>query len=122
MRTAKRAIALLGVFALSGCATLRENPTVCKIITTGVGTLAGATGGGLITVYAINHGSDESAGSYNWEVAGGTLIGAATGAGLGFLTGHFLCPEEAPPPPPPPPPPAYEEPPPPPPPTERRGG
>jgi hypothetical protein len=121
MVTVKRAIALIGILALSGCATMRENPTVCKIITTGVGTLVGATGGGLITVYPINHGANKSAGSYNWQVAGGTMIGAAAGAGLGYLAGHFLCAEE-PPPPPPPPPPAYEEPPPPPPPTERRGG
>jgi hypothetical protein len=122
MRKAKHALALIGVFALSGCATMRDNPTTCKIISTGVGTLAGATGGGLITVYAINHGDNESEGSYNWEVAGGTMIGAAAGAGLGYLAGHFLCPEEEPPPPPPPPP-AYEPPPPPPPPpTERRGG
>jgi OOP family OmpA-OmpF porin len=98
---------MLAVF--TGCAAMRDNPSMCKAVTTGTGALLGATAGGLISGVAADHG-DESEGSTNWEIGLSTGGGALGGGLIGFLLGHALCPEPAPrpvttaPPPAPPPP------------------
>src|SRR5262245_48104063 len=107
---ARKAVAVVTMMAaFTGCAAMRDNPNMCKAVTTGTGALLGATAGGLISGVAANHG-DESEGSTNWEIGLSTAGGALGGGLIGFLLGHALCPEPAPPvvkaPPPPPPPPA----------------
>jgi len=112
-----RAAAALALATLTGCAGMDYG--TCVAVATGTGAALGGIGGGLIASEAVNHG-DESAGSTNWEIAGGTGAGVVAGGLIGWAISNAVC-EEAPPPPPPPP--ARTPPPPPPPlPPERRGG
>ena len=116
-RVIATAVTLSMVSMMSGCAGLRENRPLCVAVFTGTGAALGGVAGGLITSEVVNHG-DESAGSTNWEIAGGTGIGVVSGGLIGWGLSNAFCEE----PPPPPPPAAPVRTPPPPPPTERRGG
>jgi hypothetical protein len=111
----RTAVAAAIALAMSGCATLRENPVTCKVVTTLIGGTLGAVGGG-VGVNEIEPTPDDG------EIAAGAAAGLVAGGLVGYLIGHYVCPEPepvpvaAPPPPPPAPtkivPPA----------TERRGG
>jgi hypothetical protein len=107
---------------VTGCASLRENPGLCKGLSIGTGALLGATAGGLISGVAAEPEEHNDPGEKNWIIGGSTAGGALVGSLVGWGLSEALCGE--PPPPPPPPAPAYTPPPPPPPPppTERRGG
>ena len=117
-RVVASAVTLSMLAMLSGCAAMRENRPLCIAVFSGTGAALGGVAGGLITSEVINHG-DESEGSTNWEIAGGTGVGVVTGGLIGWGLSYAFCEE---PPPPPPPPAPVRTPPPPPPPTERRGG
>ncbi len=95
----RTAIAVGIAFAMTGCATLRENHTACVTGATLLGGALGATGGG-VGVDQIEKGPD------NGEIAAGAAAGLVGGGLIGYLVGHYACPEEevvaAPPPPPPP--------------------
>jgi|CXWL01.1.fsa_nt_gi outer membrane protein OmpA-like peptidoglycan-associated protein len=95
-----RFAALTSVLAvgLGGCATMRENRTTCRVVSTLVGGTVGALGGGLGT-WAYEGSNDTSGG----KIAAGASIGLLGGGLAGFGLGTALCPEEAVPPPPPPP-------------------
>lgn len=105
---ARYAVAVTALATITGCAAMRENQTMCKVVTSGTGALLGATAGGLISGVAAEHG--DSGGSKNWEIGLATGGGAAAGGLIGLLIGNAVCPEPPPPPPPvtkaPPPPPA----------------
>jgi OOP family OmpA-OmpF porin len=96
----KRTAAALAIaFAMSGCATLREHPTACKAGAALIGGTLGATMGGVGVDQWEN---DPDSG----EIAAGAAAGLVGGGLLGYLIGHYACPEpEAPvaatPPPPP---------------------
>src|SRR5262245_19787618 len=96
----RTAIAAAIALAMSGCATLREHPTACKVGATLLGGTLGAVGGGVGT---FNIGKNVDKG----ETAAGAAAGLVAGGLIGYLVGHYACPEEegvsAPPPPPPPP-------------------
>jgi OOP family OmpA-OmpF porin len=107
-RTTATAIAAALAIALSGCATLRDNPTACRAATALAGGALGATGGG-VGVDQIGKNPD------NGEIAAGAAAGLVAGSLVGLGVGYLICPEEQPPPaprvaqappPPPPPPPA----------------
>lgn len=104
--TARYATAMMALVALTGCATMRNNPSTCKAVTAGTGFVLGATAGGLISGVAANHGDDN--GAKNWEIGLSTGGGALGGGLLGYLLGTAICKEPTPPPvvqaPPPPPP------------------
>ena len=119
LREAVAGLALASLMALTGCAGMDRG--ACRALTIGTGGLLGATGGGLISGVAANHG--DSGGSKNWEIGLSTAGGAVLGSLVGWGLSEAIC-KEPPPPPPPPPPPARvaPPPPPPPPPPERRGG
>ena len=103
----RRAAVVLTLAAFTGCASMRENPNLCKVATIGTGALLGATAGGLISGVAADHG--DSGGSKNWEIGLSTAGGTAVGGLAGALLAHMICkepepePVAAPPPPPPPP-------------------
>jgi len=107
----RTAVAAAIALAMSGCATLRDNPTACKVTTTLVGATLGAVGGG-VGVDQWEKGPDDG------EIAAGAAVGLVAGGLIGYLVGHYACPEPEPVVAPPPPPVRT----PPPPPTERRGG
>jgi len=89
-------------FVASGCASMRDNPTACKVAAGLVGGTLGAVGGG-VGVDQIEPSPDDG------EIAAGAGLGLLVGSLVGFTAGHFICKAEeppAPPPPPPPPPPA----------------
>jgi MFS family permease len=100
---------------LSGCAAMRDNPTLCTAVFTATGAaILGAAGGAI----ASEEGPDDD--ERNGVIAASTGGGVVAGGLIGWGLSHAFCEEPEPPPPPPvraPPPP-----PPPPPPTERRGG
>jgi hypothetical protein len=73
MLAASLALVLVSFAALSGCATIEENPRTA--IGTGVGAASGALAGGL-----ISHGATGA-------VVGG-LIGALAGGGIGYYLDH----------------------------------
>ena len=106
----RTAVAAAIALAMSGCASMRENPAACKIATTLIGATLGAVGGG-VGVDQIEKGPDDG------ERAAGAAVGLVAGGLVGYLIGHYACPEPEVAPPPPPP---VRTPPPPP--TERRGG
>ncbi len=82
--------------AASGCATMRDNPTACKIATTLAGATLGGVGGGVGVDQIERHRTTLT------ERAAGAAAGAAVGAAVGYVAGEFLlCPEPEPPPPPP---------------------
>jgi OOP family OmpA-OmpF porin len=85
------------VFGLTGCATMRQHPTACKVGAGLLGGALGATGGGL-GVSEIEPTPDDG------ERAAGAGAGFVVGALAGALIGHYACQPEPPPPPPPPPP------------------
>jgi len=94
--------ALIATFMLSGCTTLRENPVACRVAATVTGAAVGATlGGVLVNQYEGGDGGDSG------ETAAGAAGGFVGGGLIGYLIGHYACPEEEPvvqtPPPPPPP-------------------
>src|SRR5689334_16093586 len=97
------AVALIGIFGLTGCGAMRERRWGwCAVGGGVVGAAIGAgTAGGLVNAYGKPRHDEENTGA----AAGG---GAVAGGLLGALIGHVLCDptEEAPPPPPPPPAPA----------------
>jgi hypothetical protein len=105
----KDAVAAIAL-AMSGCATLRDNPTACRVTTTLIGGTLGAVGGG-VGVDQWEKGPDSG------EIAAGAAVGLVAGGLIGYLVGYYACPEPEPVMAPPPPPRM-----PPPPPTERRGG
>ena len=94
------AVVVAFAFAMTGCATLRENRTACVTAAALTGAALGATGGG-VGVDQIEKGPDDG------EIAAGAAAGLVAGGLIGYLVGHYACPEEevvaAPPPPPPPP-------------------
>jgi OmpA-OmpF porin, OOP family len=98
--------------ALAGCAPLGGREWGgCAAVGAGLGAGAGAASG--IVIVDNTHGSGDS----NQDArAYAGLGGAAIGAIIGGLGGHFICDPLVPPPPPPPPPPQALPPPPPPPP------
>jgi hypothetical protein len=106
----RTAVAAAIALAMSGCASMREDPTACKVATTLIGATLGAVGGG-VGVDQIEKGPDDG------EIAAGAAVGLVAGGLVGYLIGHYACPEPVVAPPPPPP---VRTPPPPP--TERRGG
>ena len=108
----RTAVAAAIALAMSGCATLRDNPTACKVGATLIGATLGAVGGG-VGVDQIEKGPDDG------EIAAGAAAGLVAGGLIGYLIGYYACPEPEPVVAPPPPPPVRT---PPPPPTERRGG
>lgn len=94
------ALVIAFAFAMTGCATLRENPVACKTAATLLGGAIGATAGGvLVHEYEGGDGGDDG------ETAAGAAGGLVGGGLLGYLIGYYACPEEevvaAPPPPPP---------------------
>jgi outer membrane protein OmpA-like peptidoglycan-associated protein len=93
----RTAVAVAIAFAMTGCATLRENPVACKTAATLLGAALGATGGGVGT---FNIGKNVD----NGETAAGASVGLVAGGLIGYLVGYYACPEEEPAPPPPPPP------------------
>ncbi len=107
----RTAVAAAIALAMSGCATLQDHPTACKVGATLLGATVGAVGGG-VGVFNIEKGPD------NGEIAAGASVGLVAGGLIGYLIGHYACPEPEPVVAPPPPPVRT----PPPPPTERRGG
>ena len=113
MRIKGTAVAVAIALAMSGCATLRDNPVACKALATLIGGTLGAVGGG-VGVDQIEKGPDDG------EIAAGAAAGLVAGGLVGYLIGHYACPEPEPvmaPPPPPPPAPRIA-----PPATEKRGG
>jgi OOP family OmpA-OmpF porin len=99
----RTAVAAAIALAMTGCATLQDNPVACKVMATAIGGAVGATAGGvLVSQYEGGDGGDSG------EIAAGAGGGFVAGGLTGYLLGHYLCPEPevAPPPPPPPPPPA----------------
>jgi OOP family OmpA-OmpF porin len=103
-RITAAAIAIAAALALSGCETLRDNPTACRAASALAGGALGATGGG-VGVDQIEKHPD------NGERAAGAAAGLVAGSLVGLGVGYLICPEEQPPPaprvapaPPPPPP------------------
>jgi outer membrane protein OmpA-like peptidoglycan-associated protein len=96
----RTAMAAIIAFAMTGCATLRENPVACKTAATLLGGAVGATAGGvLVHEYEGGDGGDSG------ETAAGAAGGLVAGGLVGYLIGHYACPEpveevKAPPPPP----------------------
>ncbi len=97
----RTAVAVAIAFAMTGCATLRDNHTACVTAAALTGATLGAVGGG-VGVKNVENGPDDG------EVAAGAGAGLVAGGLIGYLIGHYACPEEeviaAPAPPPPPPP------------------
>lgn len=95
----RTALAAAIALAMTGCATLRDNPVACKVVATATGAALGATLGGVGVDQWENHPDDG-------EIAAGAGGGMVAGGLLGYLVGHYACPEPevaaAPPPPPPP--------------------
>jgi len=93
------AMAAIVALAMTGCATLRDNPVACRTVAALAGGTLGAVGGG-VGVDQIENGPDDG------ERAAGAAAGLVAGGLVGYLIGYYVCPEreEAPPPPPPPPP------------------
>jgi outer membrane protein OmpA-like peptidoglycan-associated protein len=96
----RTAVAVIIAFAMTGCGWLREHPTACRAGAALTGATLGAVGGG-VGVENIEKGPDSG------EVAAGAAVGLVAGGLVGYLIGHYACPEEevvaekpAPPPPP----------------------
>ena len=86
----RTAVAVAIAFAMSGCATLREHPTACKAGSALLGGALGATLGGVGVDQWENDPDDG-------EIAAGAAAGLVGGGLLGYLIGHYACPEpEAP--------------------------
>jgi OOP family OmpA-OmpF porin len=96
------AVALIGIFGLTGCGAMHERRWGwCAVGGGVVGAAVGAgTAGGLVNAYEKGRTDEETGAAAGAGAVGGGLLGA--------LIGHMLCDptEEAPPPPPPPPAPA----------------
>lgn len=108
LRMRMTTIAMVGVMALSGCATMQERrwggcAVAGGLLGAGIG---GGTAGGLVNGYEGGDGGSHE------ETAAAAASGAVVGGLVGALIGHMVCDprEETPPPPPvappPPPPPA----------------
>src|SRR5262249_34347849 len=82
----RTAVAAAIALAMSGCATLRDNPTACKVGATLIGATLGAVGGG-VGVDQIEKGPDDG------EIAAGAAAGLVAGGLIGYLIGHYACPE-----------------------------
>ena len=95
----RTALAVASAFAMSGCATLRENPVACKAVAAAIGGTLGAVGGG-VAVDQIEPTPEDG------ERAAGAAAGVVAGGLVGYLIGHYACPEPEPVAAPPPPPPA----------------
>jgi hypothetical protein len=104
---------------LTGCASMRQNPSLCRAVSIGTGSLLGATLGGTLSGIVADYPNDWAA-KKNWTIGVSTGGGAVAGGLIGWGISRAVC--EEPLPPPAPPAPYIPPPPPPPPPTQRRGG
>src|SRR5258705_1025376 len=85
----RTAVAAAIALAMSGCATLRDNPTACKVGATLLGGTLGAVGGG-VGVAQIEKDPDSG------EIAAGAAAGLVAGGLIGDLVGDYACPEPEP--------------------------
>ena len=113
LRTA--GVAAIALASLTGCASLRERPDLCRALAIGTGAALGGAAGGLTVAYGAHDPARDNKAQVGGAAAGGTLLGGLVGWGLS----EALCKAEPPPPPPPPP---AARPAPPPPVEPRRGG
>ena len=75
-------VVILAACLTSGCATLREDPSRCRIVTTAASAVIGAVVGGVAT---------GAAGAEGGEIVAASVGGLAVGALVGLLLRQPVC-------------------------------